>query len=58
MRGALNHLQYSGLRITWKALSNQSELAAFFSPWQVNLKISHRILPNTTFPEDDLPRIA
>jgi hypothetical protein len=41
------------------ALSNQSELLpAFFSPWQVNLKISHRILPNPTIPEDDLPEIG
>jgi hypothetical protein len=40
------------------ALSNQSELPAFFSPRKVNLKISHRILPNPTIPGDDLPRMA
>jgi hypothetical protein len=40
------------------ALSNQSELPAFFSPWQVNLKISHHILPNPKILEDDLPRLA
>jgi hypothetical protein len=48
-------------------LSNQSELLAFFSPRQVNLKISHCILPSPTIPEDaetglipeeDLPRMA
>jgi hypothetical protein len=31
------------------ALSNQSELPAFFSPWQVNLKISHHILLTQKF---------
>ncbi len=49
---------YCDLSITGMALFNQSELTAFFSPWQVNLKISHRILPNPTIPEDDLPRMA
>jgi hypothetical protein len=39
-------------------LSNQSDLPAFFSPRQVNLKISHSILPNPTIPEDDLPRMV
>jgi hypothetical protein len=39
-------------------LSNQRELLPFFSPWQVNLKISHHILPSSTMPEDDLPRMA
>jgi hypothetical protein len=34
------------LRITGMALSNQSELPAFFTSRQVNLKISHRILSN------------
>jgi hypothetical protein len=29
----------AALRITGMALSNQSELPVFFSPWQVNLKI-------------------
>jgi hypothetical protein len=53
MRGAYHHL-----RITGMALSNQSELPAFFRLRQVNLKISHRILPNPTIPEDDLPRLA
>jgi hypothetical protein len=43
-------------RIT--ALSNHSELPAFFSLRQVTLKISHRILPIPTIPEDDLPRMA
>ncbi len=44
------------------ALSSQSELPAFFSPRQVNIKISHRILPNTqqfrkmTFREWPIPR--
>jgi hypothetical protein len=33
----------SGLRITRMALSNQSEIPAFISPWKVNLKISHRL---------------
>jgi hypothetical protein len=45
-----------GLRITGMALSNQ--LPAFFSLLQVNLKFSHRILPNRTIPKDDLPRLA
>jgi hypothetical protein len=49
---------YSDLRITGMALSNQSELLALFSPRQVNLKISHHILPNPTIPEDDLPILA
>ncbi len=49
---------YCGLRITGMTLSKQSELQAFFSPRQVNLKISHQILPNPTIPEDDLPRMA
>jgi hypothetical protein len=40
------------------ALSNQSDLSVFFSPWKVNLKISHRILPNPTIPEDDLPGLS
>jgi hypothetical protein len=40
------------------ALSDQSELPMFFSPRQVNLKISYCILPNPTIPEDDLPRLA
>jgi hypothetical protein len=39
------------------ALSNQSELPAFFSPRQDNLKISHCILSNPMIPEDDLPRL-
>ncbi len=33
-----------GLGISGLALSNQSKLPAFFSPRQVNLKISHRLL--------------
>jgi len=33
------------------ALSNQSDLPAFFSPGKVNLKIG-------LIPEDDLPRMA
>jgi hypothetical protein len=49
---------YCGLRISGMALSNQSELPAFFGPRQVNLKISHSILPNPTIPDDDLPRMA
>jgi hypothetical protein len=40
------------------AFSNQSELLALFSPRQVNLKISHRILPNLTLPEDNLTKIG
>jgi hypothetical protein len=40
------------------ALFNQSELPAFFSPQQDNLKISHRILPSPTILEDDLPTMA
>jgi hypothetical protein len=40
------------------ALSNQSYYQRFFSPRQVNfLKISHRILPNPSIPEDDLPNV-
>jgi hypothetical protein len=41
-------------------MSNQStsKYQRFFSPRQVNLKISHRILPNPSIPEDDLPRLA
>ncbi len=39
-------------------LTGQSELPAFFSPWQVDLKNCHRILPNPTIPEDDLPRLV
>ncbi len=46
------------LRITKMSVANQSVLPAFFSPQQVNLKINHRILPNTTIPEDDLLRLA
>jgi hypothetical protein len=41
---------HCGLRISGMALSNQRELPAFFSPRQVDLKISHRILPNPTIP--------
>jgi hypothetical protein len=33
------------------ALSNQSDLPVFFSPRQVNLKISHRITTDPTIPE-------
>jgi hypothetical protein len=40
------------------ALSNQRKLPAFFQSQQVHLKIIHRILPNPTIPEDDLPRMA
>jgi hypothetical protein len=40
------------------ALSKQSELPAFFSPRQVNLKISLRIIPNQTIREDGFPRVA
>jgi hypothetical protein len=37
------------------ALSNQSELPAFFSPREADLKISHCVLPNPiTIPEDNL----
>jgi hypothetical protein len=43
-------LKQFGLRITGMALSNQSQLPGFFSPGQVNLKISHLILPNRTIP--------
>jgi hypothetical protein len=39
-------------------LSNQSEFPTFFCPQQDNLKISRRILPNPTIPEDDLPTLA
>jgi hypothetical protein len=42
---------YSGLRISRIALSNQSDLSAFFSPQKVNLKIC-------LIPEDDLLRMA
>jgi hypothetical protein len=42
---------YSGLRISGIALSNQSDLPAFFSPQKVNLKIG-------LIPEDDLLRMA
>jgi hypothetical protein len=42
---------YSGLRISGIALSNQSDLPAFFSPQKVNLKIG-------LIPEDDLLRIV
>jgi hypothetical protein len=58
MRGALTI--NNGLRITRMALSlfNQSELPAFSSPQQFNLKISYSILPNPVIPEDDLPRLA
>ncbi len=51
------HETITGLMITGLALS-QSELLAFFSLWQVNIKISHRILFNPTIPEDDLLRLA
>jgi hypothetical protein len=40
------------------ALYSRSELPAFFSRRQVNLKNSLRILPYPTVPEDDLPGIA
>ncbi len=40
------------------AFFNQSKLQAFFSPWEVNLNISHRSLPSPTIPEDDLLRLA
>jgi hypothetical protein len=40
------------------SMSNQSELQAFFSPQQANLKISHHILSNPTIQKDDLPRLA
>jgi hypothetical protein len=40
------------------ALSNQSDLPAFFSSQKVTLKNSHLILSNPTIPEDDLPRLA
>jgi hypothetical protein len=40
------------------ALFNQSELPAFFRHRQVNFKISHRILPNPTIPEDSLQKLA
>ncbi len=49
---------YCGLRISGIALSNQRELQAFFSPRQVDLKISHSILRNPTIPDSDLPRMA
>jgi hypothetical protein len=49
---------YCDLRISGMALSNQKELPAFFSPRQVNLKISHRILRNPTIPDGDLSRLA
>jgi hypothetical protein len=40
------------------SLFNQSELPAFFSPQQVNLKISYPLLPNPIIPKDELPRLA
>jgi hypothetical protein len=40
------------------ALSNQSELPAFFISRHVILKISHHILSNPTIPEDDLPTLV
>jgi hypothetical protein len=40
------------------ALYSRSELPAFFSRRQVNLKISLCILPYPTVPEDGLPGIA
>jgi hypothetical protein len=52
------------------ALSNQSEIPAFFSPWKVNLKISHRLprlaksrniiysTENDRILEDNLSRLA
>ncbi len=46
---------HSGLRIPGMALSNQSELPAFFSPQQDNLKISTRILPNPTMTYREWP---
>ncbi len=42
---------YRCLSIPGTALSNQSDIAAFFSPWEVNLEI--RLIPG-----DDLVRMA
>ncbi len=51
-------LIYSGLRITWMALSNQTEFLPFFNPRQVNFKNSinlglGRACRNRSSPEDD-----
>jgi hypothetical protein len=46
----VSHLKYPETR-KYSALSNQSDLPAFFSPRKVNLKIG-------LIPEDDLPRLA
>jgi hypothetical protein len=40
------------------ALSNQSDLPAFFQPLESQIKNSHRIIPNPTMLEDDMPRMA